>query len=212
MSEMTRLLYDTVAADYAELLKDAVSTMPHDRALLGLFAELVGPGPILDAGCGPGSVAGYLHDLGCDVQGVDLSPGMIEQALLRHPAISFRVGEFGSLGLADESFAGILAWYSLIHTVPTDLPAVLTEFARALRPEGHLMLAFQAGKGEEVRRAEAYGHTVPRVNYRHDPDVLTALLANAGLTVTTRVIREPQLDYEVTPQVYLLAIKQLLTG
>jgi ubiquinone/menaquinone biosynthesis C-methylase UbiE len=209
---MTRVLYDTVAADYAELLKDALSTLPHDRALLGLFAELVSPGPILDAGCGPGSVAGYLHDLGCDVQGVDLSSGMIEQALLRHPAISFRVGEFGSLGLADESFSGILAWYSLIHTAPTDLPPVFAEFARALRPEGQLLLAFQAGNGGEVRRDEAYGHVVPRVNYRHDPDVLTELLADAGLTVTTRVVREPQLDYEVTQQVYLLAVKQTLAA
>lgn len=204
---MTRRLYDTVAADYADLLSDDLAAMPLDRALLTLFAELAGQGPVLDAGCGPGRITAYLRELGCAVEGVDLSPGMIEQAHVRHPHLSFRVGAFGSLGLAESSFAGILAWYSLIHTPPSDLRPVFAEFALALRPKGQLLLAFHAGNGEEVRREEAYGHAVQRVNYRHDPEHLVDVMRKAGLTLSTRVVREPQLDYEVTQQVFLLAEK-----
>lgn len=52
--------YDTVAADYADLVRDALLQMPLDRDLLGTFAELVQGadiGPVADIGCGPGHVA-----------------------------------------------------------------------------------------------------------------------------------------------------------
>ena len=41
-------------------------------------------------GCGPGHVARYLHDAGPSVFGLDLSPGMLEQARKRNPDILFR--------------------------------------------------------------------------------------------------------------------------
>jgi len=45
----TRVAYDTVAVDYAELLRDELAAKPVDRALLSLFAELVrGGGPVAD--------------------------------------------------------------------------------------------------------------------------------------------------------------------
>ena len=57
----TRTSYDTVAADYADLLRGAVAASPYDRAVLGLFAELVrsAPGPVADVGCGPGRITAH---------------------------------------------------------------------------------------------------------------------------------------------------------
>lgn len=40
----TRTAYDTVAVDYAELLRAELAAKPLDRALLAAFAELVGEG------------------------------------------------------------------------------------------------------------------------------------------------------------------------
>jgi ubiquinone/menaquinone biosynthesis C-methylase UbiE len=198
--------YDTVAADYADLLRDALATSPHDRAALGLFAELVlsaGGGPVADIGCGPGRITAHLAGLGLDMFGVDLSPGMVEVARREHPDLRFDVGSLTGLDLPDGSLAGALAWYSLIHTPTEDLPAVLGELARVLRPGGQLLLAFQVG-AEPVHLQRAYGHDVRLVNHRRPPELVEELLTAAGLTVHTRLLREPQ-GPEKSPQAYLLA-------
>ncbi|MGO4860223.1 hypothetical protein AB4074_23475, partial [Arthrobacter sp. 2MCAF14] len=63
----TRAAYNTVAADYAELLRNELDTKPFDRAMLGAFAELVrssGGRAVADIGCGPGRITAYLDSLG----------------------------------------------------------------------------------------------------------------------------------------------------
>ena len=91
----TRIAYDTVAADYAAVLEDALAAAPLERALLGTFAELVqagGGGPVADVGCGPGRITTYLDGLGLDVSGVDLSPEMVAVARRAYPGLVFQVG------------------------------------------------------------------------------------------------------------------------
>jgi len=51
----TRTAYDTVAVEYAELLRTELVRKPWDRAVLAAFAELVtaaAVGPVLDAAAG----------------------------------------------------------------------------------------------------------------------------------------------------------------
>jgi SAM-dependent methyltransferase len=202
----TRTAYDTVAVDYAAMLEGELARSPLDRALLGHFAELVlteGGGPVVDVGCGPGRITGHLAALGLDVSGIDLSPGMVAEARRRHPEIHFRVGSLAGLDLADASMAGVVAWYSIIHTPRELLPEVFAELRRVLRPDGPLLLAFQAGD-VTIRVEEAYGHRVSCDAHRLDPDRIVALLADAGLRVTVRTERARQ-DYEKTPQAFLLA-------
>ncbi|NIH87645.1 methyltransferase domain-containing protein [Amycolatopsis granulosa] len=204
--DRTRTAYDTVAADYARLVEGLLEQTPEDRAMLGLFAEYVraGGGQVADIGCGTGRVTTYLDSLGLPVFGIDLSPGMVAEARRRYPHLRFEVGPMADLALADGSLGGILAFYSIIHTPPELLPEVFAEFARVLVPGGHLMLAFQVG--DERRSFErAYGHAVSFDAYRLPPDRVTELLAEAGISVTARLVRQPAFEHEGTPQAYLLA-------
>ena len=107
------------------------------------------------------------------------------------------------LDLGDGSLAGLLAWYSVIHTPTERLPDVLAELGRVLRPGGQLLLAFQVGD-EPVRLSHAYGHDVRLVNHRRPPGLVEELLTATGLTVHTRLLREP-VGREKSPQAYLLA-------
>ncbi|MEV5297332.1 class I SAM-dependent DNA methyltransferase [Amycolatopsis methanolica] len=203
---MTRAAYDTVAVDYAKLLEGLLEQTPEDLAMLRLFADYVrrDGGLVADIGCGTGRVTTYLDSLGVPVFGIDLSPGMLAEARRRYPHLRFEVGTMSDLALEDASLGGILAFYSIIHTPPELLPEVFAEFARVLAPGGHLMVAFQVGD-ERKRLEQAYGHTVTYDAYRLPPDRITELLADAGLPVTARLIREPAFEYETTPQAYLLA-------
>jgi SAM-dependent methyltransferase len=204
--DAVRESYDTVAADYADLLRDALADSPADRAVLGLFAELVaasGGGEVADLGCGPGRITAHLHMLGLDVRGVDLAPGMVAVARQEHPGLRFDVGSMTALDVPDGRLAGALAWYSLIHTPTEQLPAVLAELARVLRPGGQFVLAFQVGE-EPVALDRAYGHTVSLVNHRRPVATVEQLLADAGLEVHARLVRESE-GAEKGPQVYLFA-------
>lgn len=201
----TRAAYDKVADDYAELLSDELARKPLDRALLAMFAEQASAlgRPVGDLGCGPGRVTAHLASLGVDAFGSDLSPRMIEVARRRHPDLSFEVAPLDDLPRADGSLAGIVAWYSVIHTPPSDQPAVYAEFARLLAPGAPLLMAFQAGE-ERVRLTHGYGHDIELDAYRLTPEQVCADLREAGLLVTSRTVREA-VHPEKTAQAYVLA-------
>ncbi len=133
--------YDALADEYIAPLPRA-GPQPLDRDWLARLATAAGtPGPICDLGCGPGHVTRYLHEQGAHVLGMDLSPRMIERARQLNAGIDFRVGNMAALDVADSSWSGIAAFYSIIHIPPTELAAVLDEFWRVLRPGGEVLLA-----------------------------------------------------------------------
>jgi SAM-dependent methyltransferase len=208
----TRAGYDAVAADYAEWVSDHLAAQPLDRALLAAFAELVhadGAGPVGDLGCGPGRVTAHLRCLGLSAFGVDLSPAMVALARRAYPDLRFDEGSLTAVDAADGALGGIVAWYSIIHTPPEELPMVFAEFRRVLAPGGHLLLAFQVGD-EPLRLAEAFGHVVSLDFYRLQPDRVTQWLGETGLTVLARLLREPE-ETEKVQQAYVLARKPPMT-
>src|SRR5262249_51980591 len=149
-----------VAHLYVEHLFRELEHKPLDRALLDRFAEYVrGSGTVCDMGCGPGHIAQYLHGRGIDVCGIDLSPGVVEQARRLNPTIPFTQGNMLSLQAADESWGGIVAFYSLIHVPRPEVVLALRELKRVLRSGGVLFLAFHIGQ-EILHRDELWGEEV----------------------------------------------------
>ena len=187
---MTRAAYDTVAESYADLVRDELDGRHLEHGLLATFADRVSSGDVLEVGCGTGRITEHLHCLGVDVAGMDLSPNMIEVARREHPHLRFEVGSMEELEAGDSTLAGIVAWYSIIHTPPHQLSTIFAELHRVLVPEGLLLLAFQAGN-ERVRLEQAYGHSVSYDAYRLDPDAVAGMLVEANFEVDVRVHRAP---------------------
>ena len=147
-SDAVRDAYALRAPDYLAAVGRIEAAHPADRELVAAWAAGL-EGPVIDAGCGPGHWTQFLSEQGARVTGIDLVPEFIALAEELFPAVPFGVGTIGSLDAADGSLGGIFAWYSIIHLHPADVPAVLAEFARCLRPGGHLMLGFFPGPAVE---------------------------------------------------------------
>ncbi|MDI1462943.1 class I SAM-dependent methyltransferase [Catellatospora sp. KI3] len=205
----TRAGYDGAAAEYEQLFRDSLRDSPLDRAILGAFAEVArgsGDGRVADLGCGPGYVTGHLAGLGLAVFGVDVSPAMIELARQAHPGLRFEVGTMAALDIADGELGGVLSRWSVIHTPPPEVPAILAEFHRVLAPGGHLLIGFSASEGP-AHPTQVFDHLVAPA-YRWWPDHLAATLQEAGLTEVARMVREPEpTDKRQFQSVHLLARK-----
>ncbi|MEC3914266.1 class I SAM-dependent DNA methyltransferase [Nocardia sp. CDC160] len=203
---ITRAAYDEVAELYAGLFQRQLQDNVFDRMMLEAFAEAVrdnGFGPVAEIGCGPGRVTAHLAAAGLDMSGLDLSPEMIRLARAAHPDIPFEVGPMEELPYADGALAGIVAWYSIIHTPPVRVPAILTECARVVRPGGQAVFAFQAA--DEPTGVTEYAHKVAPA-YRWAPDTFVETLAAHGFRATASLSRAARPD-ERTPHATVLAVR-----
>ncbi|WP_328314726.1 class I SAM-dependent methyltransferase [Streptomyces sp. NBC_00442] len=186
----TRASYDTVAADYADHVRDLLDRTPYERAVLALFAGLVtsaGGGPVADVGCGSGRITAHLRDLGVDAFGIDLSPTMIDVARREHPGLHFEVGSMTHLDIDDASVAGLIAWYSLIHVPDDEVDRVLEHFRRVLRPGGTLLLGFHVGDETRLKTCGYGGHPMKVYVHLRRAGHLTERLDAAGFTVQARM-------------------------
>ena len=196
MSNDTQIGYDRVAAPYAKQLFHELDYKPFDRHLLAMFAELVkGKGAACDIGCGPGQIARYLHEHGVTMCGVDLSPAMIERANRLTPGVEFQQGNMLALSVPDETWAGIAAFYSLIHIPRNDLPTALSELRRVLKPGGLLLITFHIGD-ETLHLDEWWGHNVNVDFHLFRPGEITAFLSDAGFTIEEAIERDPYPEVE----------------
>ena len=194
----TRDSYDADADAYADKVQGLLESSPHLRASLALFADLVndaGGGTVADIGCGPGYVTRYLHDVGIEAFGIDLSPEMVALARRDHPGLRFEVGTMTDLDVADGSLAGVIAFWSVIHVPDQSLPGVFAEFRRVLRPAGSLLVGFHVG--DETHHTSE-GHSGSPINvdsYRRPPARVAGWLRDTGFTIDAELVMRP--DEEV---------------
>ena len=208
-TDANRSSYDNLAEEYTRHIAAELKGKPFDRELLDRFAALVKGGKVYDIGCGPGHVSGYLAERGVDVTGADLSPAMIEQARQLNPGLNFVVADMTRLDVADNTLAGIVAFYSLIHIPKTQVVSVLQGFKRVLEPGGWLLLSFH--RGDETRHfEEMWGVKVNLDFIFFEKTEMEGFVKEAGFEIVESVERAPYPEVEVaTQRVYLLARKPL---
>lgn len=139
-ADEARALYDEWAGTYdADLTAPAQDYVAPQRAA-AVVADVEGvDGAILDAGCGTGLVGVELASLGArTIDGVDLSPGMIERARA--------TGVYRHLQVADltrpvsheaDAYDALVCVGTFTHGHVG--PGALGEFTRLVRPGGHVV-------------------------------------------------------------------------
>ena len=217
--EITTATYDAVARNYAERndamgerwaarIADFAAALdeageerpipelgrPGDDIALEEYLQFV---PVLDAGCGPGRDARALAAYDLPVLGVDLSQGMLAEAIertarrLARGAIRYALMDLRRLELPDESCRGVWCSASLLHLPRSAARRAARELARVTRSSGPLVILLKL-RGEEqeaetfqtYQYASAEGLEDPRRFFAYyTPDEAEALFRDAGLEV-----------------------------
>ena len=202
--ERTVASWDAVAASYAESSVDELDRVPLEGWLIDRVPGLASGLPVVDLGCGPGHVAGRLADDVADIVGMDPSPAMLDVAREWNPGVTFEPGGLDRL-LRPRTAAAwgvVIAWYSLIHLAPSELPDAFAAMARTVAPGGYVLTAFHVGNG--VRHADEWlGEAVDLDVVLHDPAAIRAAASSAGLEVAECYVRTATAD-ESFDRCYLL--------
>jgi SAM-dependent methyltransferase len=109
---------------------------------------------ILDAGCGPGRLGGYLTAAGHHVVGVDVDPALIEAAEQDHPGPRWLVGDLAELdlparGISEPFDVVVSAGNVMTFLAPSTRVRVLGRLRAHLKGDGRAAIGFGAGREYE---------------------------------------------------------------
>jgi len=121
---------------------------------------------ILDVGCGGGYKTKYMKDKGFDVEGVDFSEGMIEEAKQKFSDVNFEVFDVYNFDKFPRTFDGIFCQAVLLHIPKDKIIEVLEKLKSKLNKNGLLYVAVkdkpESGIEEEIRKENDYGYEYER--------------------------------------------------
>ena len=188
--------YDAVASAYAEAFRDELDDKPFDRKMLDWLLEKAGTGLLCDMGCGPGQIAGYLHERGANVCGIDISEEMVREAAALNPNVPFQQGNMLNLaGVPDNTYSGIAAFYSIIHIPRPAVIDALSELRRVLAKGGTLLITHHIGS-EVVHRDEFLGKQVSIDFIFFETKEIKDYLKAAGFVLEEVIERDPYPEVE----------------
>jgi SAM-dependent methyltransferase len=143
--QIVREGYDQLATAYREHYQQAHHI--YYAEWLSVFEQHIPPASaVLELGCADGIPTAQYLARTFDYTGVDISPVQIEQARRNVPQGHFVVADMTTLRFPDQSFAGIIALYSIIHVPVEEQPDLFRVIYSWLQPGGCLFCIVGAGE------------------------------------------------------------------
>jgi len=169
-----RHLFDQFAADYDQRMTGQLAYAA--PTILRQLAGLVMPGAkglrVLDLGCGTGLTGLAFKDIAATLDGIDLSPVMIEKARARRIYDRLSVGDIET---ADGQYDLWLAADTLVYL--GDLSRILAAAQRALSTGGFFLFTIERKNGEGFELG-------PKRRWRHSENYLRQQAQAHGFDVT----------------------------
>jgi predicted TPR repeat methyltransferase len=181
-----RHLFDQFSADYdARMIGQLSYAGPQ---ILTDLADMVMMGredlSVLDLGCGTGLAGVVFKARAARLDGVDLSPAMVEKARERGIYDDLAVADLETaLASAGPSYDLIVAADTLVYL--GDLKAVFEGARARLAPDGYFLFTTEAKTGEGFELG-------PKRRWRHSDAYLRATATAAGLSVAGLVAATPR--------------------
>ena len=187
------VVFDRIAGSYDETR----GGMERGRRIAEVLAEVLPAGPLLEVGVGTGLVVAALTELGRSPVGVDLSLPMLARARARIPG-RIAAGDALRLPVGTGTVAGVYLVH-VLHLVG-DVPTLLAEVARVLRPGGTMVATAFPGEppaGDVHEEMVRFHDRVGADRRNADAPLVTRLATEAGFEPAGRT-DEPYV--EVTPR------------
>jgi len=153
VSDKTIGHYDRSAEGFWHGTRDHDVSQNYEALLEAIEGEP--PYAILDLGCGPGRDLRYFRSLGHDVTGLDGSSAFVAMAR-RHSGCDVLHQNFLAMALPESRFDGVFANASLFHVPSQELPRVLAELGKSLKPRGVLFCSNPRGDNDEGLNGDRY--------------------------------------------------------
>ncbi|MFO1248404.1 MAG: methyltransferase domain-containing protein [Alphaproteobacteria bacterium] len=195
-----RHLFDQFSADYDSRMIGQLSYAAPQ--ILFDLAAMVMPGrkslSVLDLGCGTGLAGATFRPLASRLDGVDLSPAMIEKARARGIYDNLIVGDLETaLGTQEYQYDLILAADTLVYL--GDLRPVFD--AAPLAPDGYFLFTVEKAEGEGFELG-------PKRRWRHSEAYLRRLAESSGLAVAGFVAAAPRSEANQPVEGFAVALKR----
>ena len=204
-------MYDAIAKEWAEAFAGEHEKKPKDKEMLCRFSQEIGDRrPVWDFGCGPGNTTKHLKDLGIEISGLDLSEKILEQAKTINPEIHFQKGNILDLEFENESIAGVVAFYAIVHFSAEQVGTAFREVFRVLQPGGIFLLTYHIGE-EKIHLDEFLGKKVDIDVVFFTADFISGCLKDSGFEKIEIIEREPYpgVEYQ-SRRAYVFAMKPVV--
>ena len=195
-----RHLFDQFSADYdARMLSQLSYRAPQ---ILRELASLTMAGrtdlAILDLGCGTGLSGAAFKDLAARLDGIDLSPAMIEKARSRSIYDSLAVADI-ERGLAAEAYDLVIAADTLVYL--GDLEATMQGVVCALKADGLFLFTVEKKEGEGFELG-------PKRRWRHSESIVRGLARANGLELAGLLACNPRTEAGVPVEGLAVALRK----
>lgn len=149
-------------------------------------------------------------NLGIKISGLDLSEKILEQARAINPEIDFRKGNILDLELENNSIAGAVAFYAIVHFTDEQVRNAFREVLRVLQPGGLFLFTYHVG-AETIHLNEFLGKTIDIDFMLFSSDFIRSCLKESGFEKIEIIERDPYpgVEYE-SRRAYVFAVKPVV--
>jgi predicted TPR repeat methyltransferase len=172
-----RRLFDQHAPEFDQALLERLDYRGPELLLAALRppeGQRFRPGSVLDLGCGTG-LGGAAFRPYCDwLVGVDISPGMVEQARAKGLYDRLAVADLLEFLASESGASHHLVLAADVFVYCSDLAPISKAVAAVLAPAGRFAFTVETHDGPDVQLQ-------PTLRYAHGPNHVRAAIAAAGL-------------------------------